>query len=294
MISNRRERAPALYGKIRVLAGWQHLPPALGVPSHNAQRLLAAYLDRPLFTANFSAAQTLDAWSGRSLDDWQTFHQGGTRLVEYLQYVGYNGLMMSVVADGSTIYPSKVVESTPRYDSGELATTAQDPMRKDVLEMLFRLFDRDGLQLIPSLEFAMPLPELEAIRRRGGPEAKGIEWVGPRRRRWCSTYTARRGLAPYYNTLDPRVQDAMLAVVRELVSRYAAHPAFAGPGLATVGLRLCSTARSRVGPGRRDHRAFRAGHRGPRAGGRWRPLHRAGGLPQSRGPAATMASLARR
>ncbi len=38
----------------------------------------------------------------------------------------------------------------------------------------------------------------------------------------------QRGLAPYYNVLDPRVQEAMLDVVRELVARYAQHPSFAG------------------------------------------------------------------
>ncbi len=37
--------------------------------------------------------------------------------------------------------------------------------------MLLRLFDRDELQLIPAVEFATPLPELEAIRRAGGPGA---------------------------------------------------------------------------------------------------------------------------
>src|SRR5690606_18205481 len=35
----------------------------------------------------------------------------------------------------------------------------------------------------------------------------------------------------YYNTLDPRVQDAMAAVVEELVGRYASHPSFAGVAL---------------------------------------------------------------
>ena len=84
-------------------------------------------------------------------------------------WVGYGGLMLSVFADGSTIYPSAVVEPTPRYDTGTFLAGGQDPMRKDVLEMLLRLFDREGLSLVPAVEFASPLPELEAVLRRGGP-----------------------------------------------------------------------------------------------------------------------------
>ena len=117
--------------------------------------------------------------SDLSVDDWITFYEGGTRLAEYLHYVGYNGLMLSVFADGSTIYPSALVEPTPRYDTGVFFTTGQDPVRKDVLEMLLRVFDREGLQLIPAVEFASPLPELEAVLRRGGPEAEGLVWTGP-------------------------------------------------------------------------------------------------------------------
>ena len=168
--------------------------------------------------------KSLDTWSGRTLQDWRTFHQAGTRLVDYLRYAGYNGLMLSVAADGSTIYPSQVLEPTPRYDTGVFFASGQDPMPKDVLEMLLRLIDRENLQLIPSLEFATPLPALEAIRRRGGAEAQGLEWIGADGATWCQTYSARRGLAPYYNTLDPRVQEAMLAAVRELVRRYATTP----------------------------------------------------------------------
>ncbi len=228
LITNRRKETPAAYGKIRVLVGGDRLPRAFSAGQQRPERLLAAYLDRPLFPECFCAGQSLDKWSNRSLDDWMTFHQGGTRLVEYLNYVGLGGLMISVLADGSTIYPSSILQPTPRYDTGVFFDTGQDPVRKDVLEMLFRLFDREQLQLIPALEFAAPLPELEAILRQGAPQSQGIEWVGPDGHGWSERYPAERGLAPYYNVLDPRVQDAMLAVVRELVGAYGHHRSFAG------------------------------------------------------------------
>ena len=54
LLTNRSDRLPAAYGKIRVLAGWAELPRAFAPTSQPAERLLAAYLDRPLMAENFS------------------------------------------------------------------------------------------------------------------------------------------------------------------------------------------------------------------------------------------------
>ena len=94
--------------------------------------------------------------------------------------------------------------------------------------MLLRLFDREDLQLIPTVEFAAPLPELEAIRRAGGPAAQAIQWIGADGAAWTASSPSQHGLAPYYNVLHPRVQQAMLNVLGELSKRYAQHPSFAG------------------------------------------------------------------
>jgi hypothetical protein len=228
LMTNGRDRSPAMYGKIRVLTGGERLSRWTPSQDRTGQRLLAAYIDRPVFPANFSANQSLDAWSNRSLDDWSTFYEGGSRLIEYLRHQGYNGLMLAVLADGSSIYPSATFEPTPRYDTGMFFTSGQDPVRKDVAEMLFRMFDREEMQLVPTLEFASPLPELEAVRRMGGEEARSIEWIGADGMNWTSAWPTQRGLAPYYNVLHPRVQEAMLKVFQELVHRYAQHPSFAG------------------------------------------------------------------
>ena len=155
-------------------------------------------------------------------------YQGGQHLLRYLKHVGYGGLMMSVWADGSSIYPSQHLQPTPRYDTGVFFGTGQDPLRKDALEMLFRMFDREGLTLIPALHFGSPLPELEELKREGEAVATGIEWIGADGQNWLASHAPRQGLAPYYNLLDPRVQDAMLTVIRELGTRYAAHPSFGG------------------------------------------------------------------
>lgn len=231
LLTNRRANTPAVFGRIRVLAGWPQLPRAFPADAPKPERLLIASMDRPLVGENFSASEALGAPADLSAKDWGTFYEAGTRLVQYLHYVGYNGLMLSVLADGSTIYPSQVLAPTPRYDTGVYFTTGQDPVRKDVLEMLLRLLDREGLQMIPAIELACPLPELEAILRRGQAEAQGIQWVGPEGSTWLEAHAPRKAKAPYYNILDPRVQEAVLQVVRELVSTYGEHPSFGGLAL---------------------------------------------------------------
>ena len=238
LITNRGHERPVVYGRIRVLAGWKHLPRAFADDRKEEQypkRLTAAYLDRPLFPESFSASESYDAWSRRSLDDWVTFHKGASRMVEYLHYAGMGGLMISVLADGSTIYPSRLLEPTPRYDKGVFFDSGQDPIRKDVLEMLLRMFDRQGLHLIPALEFSSPLPRLEALLRKGGPQSVGMRWIGPDGQRWQDAYRPRRHCSPYYNVLHPRVQEAMLNVVRELLHNYAGHESMAGLALQLSG-----------------------------------------------------------
>lgn len=230
LITNRREGSQAVYGKIRVLAGPARLP-AMTLGGPPGDRLLAAYYDRPLFPENFGANEALDPGTGRSLDDWQTFYQGGTRLVEYLLHSGHNAALVSVLADGSTLYPSPTLEPTPRYDTGVFFGNGQDPQRKDVLELLCRLFDRSGLRLIPAADFSAPLPELEAICRAGGAAAVGIELVGRDGRTWRASHATAHGLAPHYNPLDPRVQQAIALRLLELNKRCAAHPCFAGLSL---------------------------------------------------------------
>src|SRR5690606_5608038 len=150
LLTNRRHGARAVYGKITVLGPAQSqfavlslgrsdaagatLPPAF-TDTTRVERLWAGYMDRPLCAENFGAPEALDAYSQRSLDDWNTFYHAGGRLVSYLRHVGYGGLMLSVFADGSTIYPSQLLEPTPRYDTGAFFGTGQDPRRKDALEL---------------------------------------------------------------------------------------------------------------------------------------------------------------
>ncbi len=130
LLTNRRDGSRAQFGKIRLSAGPARLPRAYPETEPPPERLLAGYLNRPLFGANFSASESLDVSTGRSLTDWETFYEGGTRLADYLNSVGYNGLMLNVFSEGSTIYPSRLLEPTPRFDTGAFFDQGQDPCAK--------------------------------------------------------------------------------------------------------------------------------------------------------------------
>ncbi|MFO0898864.1 MAG: family 10 glycosylhydrolase [Pirellulales bacterium] len=239
LVTNRSTTQAASFGKIRVLGGKQRsalargfgarppvrLPPLVEQASVSS-RWWGGYLSRPLLAENFLVEEGVDPATGRSLDDWPAVLEASNRLIESLRYAGQNALALAVLADGSTLYPSQLVQPTPRHDSGIFYSNGQDPLRKDVLELLFRKFDREGLVLVPMLDFSSPLPELEELARAQG--RASVANVGPDGRTWIESHPPERGLAPYYNPLQPAVQAAMLGVVRELVERYGNHPSFGG------------------------------------------------------------------
>ncbi len=230
LLTNRRDSSTAVFGKVRVLAGPTRLTelPTSETGTNADQRLVAAYFHKPLFPENFSVSESVDSRTNRPIDDWPEFHAGSRRLADYLKFSGHNAAVVSVLCEGSTLYPSQLLRPTPRYDLGNFASLASDPARKDVLELLLRIFNREHLQLIPLLDFSSPLPELE-LQLQGDPrEVVGIELLTPEGRRWHEAHPNRRGAAPYYNLLDPRVQAAMRHVVVELAERYRHHTAMEG------------------------------------------------------------------
>lgn len=191
-------------------------------------RLTGPYLQKPLLPEIFGATQVLDSKSNRSLDDWQTFREAGERLAYYLNYHHFNSILMAVSADGSAIYPSEFLSPTPRYDSGVYHSSGQDVVRKDVLELLFQIFNREKLTLVPELQFSSMLNSLEQMLHDDSGNSAGIELVNSAGQTWREAKGTSRGQAPFYNPLDPRVQAEIVKIFRELVVRYKRHPSFQG------------------------------------------------------------------
>lgn len=220
LLTNLHAESSAYFGHIRLYSGPATLPAAPLELTGDAseQRLVAAYFDKPLFPLNFSATDDYDATRQQSFDDWQKFYDGGKRLVEYLKYAGYNGAVICVARDGSAIYPTEVLPASPKYDNGVFFTTGQDVLRKDVLEMLFRLFDREGLRLIPAVYFAGRVEQIEAVRRRGGALVEGLTLIDGR----------GRVASTQYNPLDARIQGLVHRAFEELATRYGKHTSYGG------------------------------------------------------------------
>ena len=161
---------PAWFSDVRIQAGPQQLSRQKTNGKESQQsigptRLAALYLDKPLIVDTFGATKARDVESGAAIVDWKTFYEAATRLVQYVHWAGYNSAIVTVNCEGSTLYPTKQMSSTPRYDMSVFASGGSRIHQKDVLELMFRLFDRAGLKLIPAVELATPLPSLERERK---------------------------------------------------------------------------------------------------------------------------------
>lgn len=228
LLVNRHETQPAQFGKLRLL---RHDDSTLEVDSTvetGGTRLIASYLSKPNLGSQFGAAEVLDSSSGLSVHGWKTFLDAARRYAQYLKLTGQNGALLTVAADGSGLYPSQVMQFSPKYDTGIQASAAQDPTRKDVLEMLLRIFDREGLQLVPTVQLCTPLPKIESQRNGSEPGTEGIELVNHAGLTFLQQFETTNGQTAYYNPLNETVQQEMTRVIAELAERYQHHRSLAG------------------------------------------------------------------
>ncbi len=227
LVSNRSKNQPIKFGSVRVLTGPDRLAADRHLPDgglRDRTRQFLAFYESPMFPENFGADEVYEPAIDQTLDDWLTFYRGADRLVQYLKANGYTGSVLTAAADSGAIYPSVHLGATPIFDSGVFFASAQDPIQKDVLELLFRMFDREGLTLIPGLAFSGPIPELESrIRLEGPGRFRPVDFRGQ-----VADLSAEHSA---YNPLNPIVQRQIGLVVEELTQRYTHHQSFQGVSL---------------------------------------------------------------
>jgi hypothetical protein len=234
LLANRSSKNAVQYGKIRLLRRSVLEPANLDESSIDSaevspQRLAAAYISTPRFADSLGAPQELDAASDLSVHGWNTFLQGANRLAQELHAAGYNAAIVSVAADGGSLAPIEGLGASPRFDTRPLGTSGADPLPKDVLEVVLRVFDRENLRLIPAIELATPLPGLEAIKsQKLGGKHPAIEWIGAKGRTWQESNPAETAAAPHYNLLQAAVQTQIDTMVDQLLARYGSHRALSG------------------------------------------------------------------
>ncbi|MGD9637240.1 MAG: hypothetical protein AB7U97_28445, partial [Pirellulales bacterium] len=216
LVTNQHPTAAARFGTIRVYrrtASTLATEPWPATP--HSGRLVAAYLANPVRDAHSNQP---------AADDWLGVYDGAVQLAEYLNYAGYNAAAVNVMAEGAYLVPPQLLQMQSHPDVGPISPGSDMPFANG-LELMLRIFDRAGLTLIPTLEFTAPLPSLETLRQRVDAHSGGIELVGPGGLTWQEAHADGQDLTTHYNLLDPRVQQAMLEVADEIVSRYGRHPA---------------------------------------------------------------------
>ncbi len=229
LVSNQRPDGYAVFGELRVRRIDEPLQAPPRRSGQGPRRWVGTWLREPAFTEALLADEPFDRTSGRGIKDWTTFLQGGERLIGSLHHRGQNLLMLTVAAGGHTIYPSDHWRSGSRHDTGTLGNHVPESLQRDGLELVFRQFNRHPtLGLVPVIRFDGPLPAVETMARRRDGSHIGLDLVGPDGRSWREN-PQRDG--PLYNPLDDRVQEAMVAAVRDLALRGSSHPAFWGVGL---------------------------------------------------------------
>lgn len=186
-----------------------------------AMRMVGINLDKPLLADVVGASRELDSATGRGLESWSTWQQAATRIGQLMQISQANTLLLKAFSEGGAVFPSEYLQPTVRFDNGTFFSDGRSPDIKDAVELLLRHFDRADLHLVIALDLESALP---ALARFEDADASIVQQplvsVGESRRE-----------SPHYNPLHPRVQEALIAALRDLVQRYGHHPSFAGIAL---------------------------------------------------------------
>ena len=216
LLVNQSSDTAARFGKITIFAGPDQLPVAQNGAAINrdGNRKRLAYYQSPSFMDDFGVKKFFDPTVGQSLDDWSAFYEATSRLIAYLKSNHYQGAVITVTADGSSIYPDLFSNNTPAHDSGTFHSQGQDPFRKDVLRMMLKMFERENLTLVPAFSFSHSLKEIEALRNPAlSPQPFDIvdqaQQILPASKKH-----------PIYDPLDESVQIAVLETLRRFTQRY--------------------------------------------------------------------------
>ncbi len=225
LLNNLSADTGVLYESIRVFQGPDSLvtQPRPLMPVNHRQAI--AYIGQPDFHRAFSAAESAQTTTGQNLTDWVTFLEGGRRFVQYLRFAGYTGSTVGVWVDGGAILPATQWDASSRFDTGAYFDTGQDPVPKDIVELLFRMHDRERLEFLPMIKLSAPLPQLE-VGADSQLASSGLRLQNSEGKVY--TGIADVGTPWFYNPLDSRVQAAVVDAIRYVARRYGHHESFAG------------------------------------------------------------------
>ncbi|BCO32004.1 hypothetical protein TspCOW1_21070 [Thiohalobacter sp. COW1] len=189
---------------------------------------IGPYFEESHLPRHLGGAPSLDNSSGLSsgsYTDWTAYYEAVTRLAQMLKYRGENAAMFPVLTYGASLYPSEYIDSSDRYDTGINYRDGRHPQQKDIVELILRVFDRDGLRFIPVFAFYSRLPGVEAHLEKHPSDSDGVLM---RHRNGEYAHRALRfagggEFGPAYNPLHPVVQGELTKIINEFVDRYGEH-----------------------------------------------------------------------
>lgn len=211
LVRNLKSDRPIKIERLRVYRGNEEVD-EFNLQTNQHRRLFTQF-SADQFSRMLAVPRTLPS-EPYAIDTWESFRVGGRRLIQLVKSAGYQGVVLDVNDQASSLYPSRLFHSCPASDTGVFSRWGRDPVRKDVLEMLFRQFSRNGLTLVPRLEIPEFVAAFEAVENVSRHDLRLEKKEG--------------GLSRTYNHLNPHVEAYLTEMVLELVRRYAKHPSFGG------------------------------------------------------------------
>lgn len=232
LIANRSKLESAEFGRMELSLIQMTQQEKKESLSNTNQRTVAAYLALPKLVEYFGAPQRYDASLGLSVDTWQSHLLAANRLAQQLHAGGYNAAVVTISAEGSSLTPLPSLGNSPRFNSASM--TEVDVMPRDILEVLLRVFDREGLKLIPAVQMSHALPALESLQAIDSSDGD-LFCLGSEGQPWQDLANYSPGSGPRYNLLSLSVQQRLDRTLLQFVDRYRDHPSLGGLGLQVSG-----------------------------------------------------------
>ncbi len=204
------------------LTGWENgLTVAAKQDLAPMSRMVGIHLSSPLLADSVSVERTVDSVTGRELESWLTWERSIARICQHMESHAANTLMVTAFTDGGAIFPSQRLGPTHRFDSGTFFSDGRSVEIKDSIELMLRHFDRVNYRLVLSLDISSALPNLLRFEGELGKDTILQQSISAE----LSQSPVQR---PHYNPLNSRVQEELVAAIREIVDRYKHHRSFAG------------------------------------------------------------------
>jgi hypothetical protein len=181
-----------------------------------------------IHTSNYRGFFGSSRFATGPYDDWSQCLHFGESLGKYCTSIQCDTVAITVDGEGGTLFPSERMRGSVRNDAGLFSPDGRDPIRKDQVELLYRILSRYDLRLVPMLELSAAIPEIEAAIKNNDAHDALLTVHGVSQTSNGNEGTSHRENERRYNPASARVQHALTEVIEELETRYKSQPDYTG------------------------------------------------------------------